>query len=300
MKIIVTTTINPPTTALQKFSQIDDWKLIVVGDLKTPHDLFKEINCIYLHPDEQKKKYPEVSEAIGWNKIQRRNIGFIEAYHLGASVIASVDDDNIPYDNWGKDILLDKETEVDWWKADTVFDPLSVTKHNHIWHRGFPLQLVHKRTNNYLGKKTIVPLVQADLWNGDPDVDSIERIVWIAWRQKWRPIDFGKISPYSTPNITPFNSQNTFLSRKVFPYYSCLPFIGRMDDIWGAYMMQKHIGVGQIVFNNPSVYQARNEHDFVNDMKNEVIGLNSLDYIFDKYELPDDTKRFVDVYRNSF
>ena len=37
-KIIVTTTINPPTEALIKYSKKEDWDLIVIGDLKTPHE----------------------------------------------------------------------------------------------------------------------------------------------------------------------------------------------------------------------------------------------------------------------
>lgn len=100
-KYIVTTTINPPTEATLKFLSKKDWTLIVVGDLKTPHNLYKKLNCIYLHPDEQEKKYRKLSDIIGWKTIQRRNIGFVEAFRLGADVIATVDDDNIPYENWG-------------------------------------------------------------------------------------------------------------------------------------------------------------------------------------------------------
>jgi hypothetical protein len=295
MKAIVTTTINPPTEALTKFSQLDDWTLIVIGDLKTPHEAYKKLRCIYLNPEEQSKKYPKVSEILGWKTIQRRNIGFIEAYHLGAEIIATVDDDNIPYANWGTNLLVGKETTVDWWEADEgVFDPLSVTQHSHLWHRGFPLQLVNKRTKKYLWEKIIVPLVQADLWDGDPDVDAIERIAF-------QPnVTFEQFPPFSTLNITPFNSQNTFLAREVFPYYSVLPHIGRMDDIWGAYMMQKHVGQGRIVFNSATVRQDRNEHDLVKDLEKEWFGIHSLDYILNKYELPDTTKKFIDLYQESF
>jgi hypothetical protein len=38
--------------------------------------------------------------------------------------------------------------------------------------------------------------------------------------------------------MVPYNSQNTFLHRSVLKNYSVLPFIGRMDDIWGAYIQQ--------------------------------------------------------------
>lgn len=34
-KVIVTTTINPPTKAIRLFEAMTDWELVVVGDLKT-------------------------------------------------------------------------------------------------------------------------------------------------------------------------------------------------------------------------------------------------------------------------
>jgi hypothetical protein len=34
-KIIVTTTINPPTDALLKYAKLEGWTVIVAGDLKT-------------------------------------------------------------------------------------------------------------------------------------------------------------------------------------------------------------------------------------------------------------------------
>ena len=45
---------------------------------------------------------------MGWNCIQRRNFAILEAYDRGAEIIALIDDDNIPYKNWFKGILLDK------------------------------------------------------------------------------------------------------------------------------------------------------------------------------------------------
>ena len=54
-KIIVTTTIQPPTEATFKFAKMNDWSLIVVGDTKTPHQEYERLNCIYLHPEDQQK-----------------------------------------------------------------------------------------------------------------------------------------------------------------------------------------------------------------------------------------------------
>src|SRR5208283_3341550 len=106
-RIIVTTTINEPTKALLKYASLPDWKLLIVGDLKTPHDLYTgKPEWIYMHPKEQEHKYPELSKCLGWNNVQRRNIGFIEAYHMGAELIATVDDDNVPLENWGQNCYV--------------------------------------------------------------------------------------------------------------------------------------------------------------------------------------------------
>jgi hypothetical protein len=182
-KIIITTTINEPTEATLKFCQKNDWGFIIVGDLKTPHESYKKLesmygNVKYLTPEYQKEKYKDISDAIGWRTIQRRNIGLIEAFEMGAKIIATIDDDNIPYEDWGKNLLINKEVEVDLYETDNdVFDPLSVTNDNFIWHRGFPIELLEKRKNFiYKGKERRKVLVQADLWDGDPDTDAIARL----------------------------------------------------------------------------------------------------------------------------
>ena len=118
-KYIITTTINHPTEATLKFCDIaknKDWTFVIVGDTKTPHDEYKVLennNVVYLTPEQQEELYPELSETIGWKSIQRRNIGFVYAYHNGADIIATVDDDNIPYDNWGDNVYVGQEIEVD-------------------------------------------------------------------------------------------------------------------------------------------------------------------------------------------
>ncbi len=54
-KFIVTTTIQPPTEATHKFAQMKDWKLVVVGDRKTPSSEYEKINCTYLTVEDQEK-----------------------------------------------------------------------------------------------------------------------------------------------------------------------------------------------------------------------------------------------------
>jgi hypothetical protein len=300
-KFIVTTTINPPTEATVKYSKKEDWTLIVVGDTKTPHEEYKKINCIYLTPEIQEKKYPALSAAIGWRSIQRRNIGFLEAYVAGADVIATVDDDNIPYDCWGEDLLVGKEIEVDLYEPEqSVFDPLSVTHRNDLWHRGYPIEYLQEKNRVlYKGKTRRRVLVQADLWDGDPDIDAIARL------SKKPIVKYSEITqPYCSNKISPFNSQNTFLHRDVIPMYAVLPFIGRMDDIWGAYILQRYFP-DSVVYNKASVYQDRNVQDLITNLEKEIIGYrNTLNLINDIYNyrlfLPQETLNFWNIYRKSF
>jgi hypothetical protein len=300
-KYIVTTTINHPTLATIKYSRKEDWTLIVVGDTKTPHYEYENLNCIYLSPEYQEKTYPELSETIGWKSIQRRNIGFVEAYNRGADIVATVDDDNIPYDDWGTNVVVGETVEIDFYNTDLgVFDPLSVTEHNQVWHRGYPIDLVPYRSRvSYGGKLKRRVLVQADLWDGDPDIDAMARL-------SIRPIvKFDKIQgPYGSLSISPFNSQNTFLAREVIPYYSVFPHVGRMDDIWGGYVLQ-HYFPKSVVYNKASVYQDRNVQDLVTNLEKEIIGYRyTTDLIRSLPEwqeiVPKETVDYWNAYRRCF
>ena len=215
---------------------ISDWHLIVAGH-KTPHNLYKNLkNVTYLTPDDQEQLSKELSDAIGWKSIRRRNLGFLKAFQMGADVMATVDDDNIPYENWGKDLLVGKNIEVDIYDEEIgVFDPISVTENSELWHRGFPLQYVSKRNPILVGKKSIKCMLQADFWDGDPDIDAVCRIT------KEPIVKFKKFEPFASNNISPFNSQNTFIHRELIPYYMVIPHVGRMDDIWGAYAIQQDL-----------------------------------------------------------
>jgi len=55
--------------------------------------------------------------------------------------------------------------------------------------------------------------------------------------------------------------------------------VGRMDDIFGSYILQKK-GFS-VVFGPPTVYQDRNEHDLTIDMKKEYIGYENVRNIID-------------------
>ncbi len=287
-KFIITTTINAPTEAINKFDSMSDWTLIVIGDLKTPKD-YKLSNGIYISPDEQARYDRQLSDAIGWNCIQRRNFGFLWAHDMNADIVAVVDDDNIPNETWGTELLLTKKIEVDFYKTTLpVFDAIGATNYKNIWHRGFPLQLLSKRDYSNVIKKIVIADIQADFWNGDPDIDAICRM------EHMPECSFDeKVFPFSSNAIAPFNSQNTFLKADLLDDYFLFPYIGRMDDIWASYYIQAKRKCN-VVFNKPSVYQKRNPHDLIKDMQQEYLGYeNNLKIITEIRENPDALLKYL-------
>lgn len=300
-KFIVCTTINEPTKAIEIYDSLSDWNLVVVGDLKTPKD-YKLKNGVYLTPNDQNKMNSNLSELIGWNCIQRRNMGLLYAYNCGADLIATVDDDNIPLSNWGKNVYINESILVKEYQTEfEVFDPIGATNYKHLWHRGFPLELIASREYSEYENKYVSPSIQANFWNGDPDIDAVCRL-------EHKPeCSFNEEHfPFSSNRISPFNSQNTILSRNVIPDYFLFPHIGRMDDIWASYYVQS-LG-HKVVYDIPTVYQDRNVHNLIDDMKKEYLGYeNNLNLVHDlnqdpknieKY-LPEKTKASWSAYRNA-
>ncbi len=301
-KVIVTTTINPPTKAILAFQAMEDWDLVVIGDKNTPSDYHLERGT-YVTPEEQEKYDPALSAAIGWNCIQRRNFGFLWAKDMHADVVALVDDDNIPLEGWGEELLLGQEVEVDYYEVDQpAFDPVGATNYPHLWHRGFPLQLLSTRDYSRKVRKKVRVDIQADFWNGDPDVDAICRLEH-APTCVFDPEAF----PLASNRIGPFNSQNTFVLPEILRDYFVLPHVGRMDDIWPSYYVQAK-GF-KVVYNKASVQQERNAHDLIVNMQDEYIGYeNNLNLVKDLCRdpesitayLPDRTALAFQLYRKHF
>lgn len=301
-KVIVTTTINPPTKAVRLYDAMPTWELVVVGDLKTPKDYHLERGT-YMDPRSQEKYDKALSDMIGWNCIARRSFGLLLAHDMGADVVALVDDDNIPLPAWGQNLLLGSEVEVDFYETDLpAFDPVGVTNYPQLWHRGFPLQLLPKRDYTQKTRRRICPDVQADFWNGDPDIDAICRM------EHAPSCDFDEASfPMAANKLAPFNSQNTFLRGALLRDYFLFPGIGRMEDIWASYYMQAKGAT--LVYGKPSVFQERNSHDLVRDMQQEYLGYENNLRIVEQISkdpdslfayLPDRAVKALELYRAHF
>ena len=302
MRVIVTTTINPVTEAIERFDSLSDWHLVVIGDKKTPTP-YELSDGTYVSDKEQQLYDRQLSDAIGWNCIQRRNFGLLWARDMGADIVAVVDDDNIPFDDWGNDLMVERDVEVNYYETDLpAFDPEGATNESAIWHRGYPLQLVAQRDYSRRTRRTLKPDIQADFWNGEPDVDAICRM------EHAPDCKFDRsFFPMASNKMSPFNSQNTFISGQLLRDYFLFPHVGRMDDIWASYYVQAK--GHKVAYGKPSVYQDRNEHDLIRDMKQEYLGYeNNLNIVKDlaidperiHNYLPDKSIRAFNLYRKHF
>jgi hypothetical protein len=168
-----------------------------------------------------------------------------------------------------------------------VWDPLAATNHSNLWHRGFPLDCIQDKQKLTVEKQEIIPSIQADFWNGDPDVDAIERLVFNPTCQFDE-----KPFPFCGSVVSPFNSQNTFLTRDALKDFFLFPGVGRMDDIWGSYYCQAK--GHKVVYNKATVYQERNAHNYLVDFSKEVNGyLENTKLINDVLGNPESIEKYV-------
>ena len=283
-KFIATTSINnePEKTAYKLFlEEHPDWTLVISGDENTSEEEYKYFiegkNAIYLSLGQQEEIHPELHRLLGKNTDTRKMFSILYSYLQGADVVALVDDDNYPLSEWGKNLWL-RRGEVSGTcytseTPDTVVDPIYLTtSHPRIWHRGIPLEDVSKR---HLVKQSILkfkPLIQADLWYGEPDTDAICRFLGNTDGCFEKELNYEKNFPFTVKGFAPFNAQNVFLSREIIPFYFLFPSLGRMSDIWIAYYLESLYREPIVIYDKPSVIQFRNPHDIIKDFEKEVLG----------------------------
>lgn len=306
--IVCSTSINSPTKqflGLLGKAKKKNWKIILAGDLKTPHLEYQKLECDnfqYLTPEWQDKEYPKLSAIVGWRSIQRRNLSFVAAYKENGPIIATYDDDQYIYDNYGENILVGKEVEVDIWNNVSVneFEPYSITNNPHIWQRGFVLEFIkHRHNNEYQGKKKRKVLFENSLVDGDSDLDCITRI------SQSPIVKFNNIDPYSSEQLSPVNSQNSFFAREILPYYSVWIASDRLDDIFSGLWLQQQLNI-RPVYTSATVFQERTPQDLITNLEKEVVGMRYgkrfLESGCDPTILPngEKIKEFIKIYQDSF
>jgi len=266
-KFIVITSIFPPTEAIEKFTKLKDWRVIVVGDKKTAGD-WSYPGVTYLSPEGQNEIASEFSGLLPWNSYTRKNIGYLHAISQGARVIYESDDDNIPLNNW----VNEPEFCID---AELLSDASFVNIYSYftdkkVWPRGIPLRCVLDAENPKAayGKKLKVGVWQF-LADEDPDVDAIYRLTINA------PIYFNWREPLVLDRDTscPFNSQNTYFRQEVFPLlYLPSTVTFRFTDILRGLVAQPILWAAgyHLGFAGATVLQKRNPHDYLKDFESEI------------------------------
>lgn len=272
---IVSTSIHPRAIPYNDWAKQGD--LIIAGDLNSPRELegyVHELGGRYLTPEDQ--EHWSFSKHIGWNCVQRRNAAVMQAYADGYDYVVTVDDDNFPTDTWVTDHVqhiegnYDDQADITTVEGEENWVNTGVFTVPKIHQRGTPYGVVgHVRLfPNRVPPPVVVSTAQV---LGSPDCDAITRIT-------------------SDPQVTAvthdivvgtldwaaFNSQATVWRGDWAPFIACLPHVGRYDDIFAAFIakrvMMRH-GVS-LYCGAPVVWQDRNYHDFVEDLRNELQGMH--------------------------
>lgn len=288
----VVATIFAHTRLLHQLHTLPNWCLVVVGDHKTNHIVWKNFSAdrnttVYLSPADQEKLGYAALQHLPYNHFGRKNIGYLFAIQHGAKFIWDTDDDNELRDKVALSALADfaqGSGSVSFaggiahlWNPYPRFEPIrarTAREEDFVWPRGFPLEYVKDKRMSAAEEEGRIHAskvgVFQSLANNDPDIDAIYRLT------KEIPLSFRsrKDKIAARPGrLAPFNAQATLWTRQAF-WGMLLPVTvhGRVTDIWRSYIVQRLMAeMGQhLAFTSPIVTQLRNVHSLVADMQAEV------------------------------
>jgi len=267
---IVITSIFPPTDAVRKFARQKDWRLIVVGDRKTPIDWACD-SVRYLSPDDQEASDYAISSRLPWNHYARKMMGYLEAMAGGANVIVDTDDDNIPLSDWSFPAFEGVFPVTGQGRG--FVNVYRFFSDQNVWPRGFPLSRVLDPESFPdaipLTRKRITVGVWQGLVDGEPDVDAVFRLTAA------RPVMFSDREPIVLERgcVSPFNSQNTAICRELFPLLYLPAYVTfRFTDILRGLVAQPIMWQAgfRVGFTRATVVQRRNDHDSMADFESEI------------------------------
>lgn len=293
---ITTTTIHVPhliedyVKDIIKFDRQEQVDFVITGDRKTPasakeycRELEKKYGILiqFMDVDDQEqylKKHPLLKGYLPWNCIQRRQVAILKAYEQGADIIVLIDDDNyIACEDYvghhlhlGADVTMPVVSSPTGWY--NICEDLEERQGRKFYPRGYSWKdRIEEVKDSEWNEHKVRAVVNAGFWLGDPDIDAVTRLA--------APIDvisYKRDHNYALGQGTysPFNSQNTAIHRDIVPVYFLVPDIGRFDDIWSSYIVERLAWqMGDCVsYGQPLVKQVRNEHDYWVDAYSEEMG----------------------------
>jgi hypothetical protein len=163
---------------------------------------------------------------------------------------------------------LKVSSPLGWFDVGTLLEPPAT-------HRGFPHDITS--LNRFTHAVGVGVGVAAGMVLGDPDTSAVERI---AKRPDVRGVSealkAGIVVDPATRTV--FNSQNTAFIREIAPAMMMFPGVGRHDDIFASLLCQRVMRDRylHVHFGRPFVYQQRNSHNLVNDLKQELFGMEHI------------------------
>lgn len=265
-KYLIMTSINGPTSAVEKYAAMKDCRVVMIGDKKTPEN-WKCNNVIYISPDQQEKLPYSIIKNLPWNIPARINIGYLYAMESGAEIITQSDDDNIPNEHWG---IPDLNVNVSTIDANDFINVYKYFTTSFVWPRGFPLDKILKHKNVNEQREPSQVRVWQHLANRDTDVDAIYRLTNNEF------IYFSQRSPIALKEgtVCPFNCQSTTFYKEAFLLLYLPSFISpRASDIVRGLIAQPllwSLGLN-LGFTSPTVTQERNPHNYLDDFREELL-----------------------------
>lgn len=290
----VVTTINEPREYIRQYLErgID---VVVVADAKTPDWPAKELTnpaVHFLSLKYQESAYPRLSELIGFNRYQRKNLGYLYAAAAGASAIVDTDDDTVPTFRSSQELSC---TEG-YWKVQTsslVWNPYPFFLADEeqtfprTWPRGFPLsqldEAVMEETFHACPSETAQVDVIQCLIAGHPDIDSIQRLCHglssydISGRQE-------TVLPASNTWFTGNTQASVWLNPQTFDYlFIPTSATMRFCDVLRTYIAQTSCSFAHKGF---LFEQKRNIHSFYQDFVDESQLFQSTEILYQEFVKP--------------
>lgn len=288
-KAIVITTINSynDTCIEDLLNSTTDFEIIVVGDLKTPHESYMNKNIIYLHPNDN--NLSNLSKLLPYNHYSRKNIGYLYAIKNGFNYIYDTDDDNYPNENF-LNFNVEYETIQ---KKNNFYCPniLSLYTNIHIWPRGYPLEYINNKHDIITHKSSEIDIsnigIYQSLSNGEPDVDAIFRLTNQNYNNNIKFVN-NKSYIFEKGIYTQGNTQITCWIKKELFHLLYIPSTVsfRFSDILKMYVAQFCIWIYgyNFAYISPFVNQNRNEHDFMKDFNSEIEMYNNILKLFEIFK----------------
>lgn len=285
---LVVTSIAAPNDILKTLAQgcrEHNYEFIVIGDVASPPD-FQLDGCRFYGLNDQYDTGLALAQLCPTKHYARKNLGYLLALRDGVTTILETDDDNIPYESfWSprqRNHTIATLSAQGWVNIYRYFSDAN------MWPRGFPLDRVKDELPLFesLRVESVDCPIQQGLANENPDVDAIYRLV-SQLPQSFR--DDRRIA-LGEKSWCPFNSQNTYWCRDAFPLMYLPAYCSfRMTDIWRSFVAQRIAWANNwsVLFQEPNVWQERNEHNLMRDFRDEVPGyLNNVSICEELEKLP--------------